>query len=78
MPKVIAIFLLIALIACSDTDNPDPVPSSNYRIYEFIHTRRTNETIPFEYVCSAENLLPWRSRRGGTFFSGNMIRYFYD
>lgn len=52
--------------------------TNKYRESMFIHTHRTNETIRYNYLFNGENYLPSQVIRGGTFYSGDVIKYFYN
>lgn len=43
----------------------------------FLHTHRTNENVIFRYMVDAKNR-PLEMRRGGTFYAGDVIKYFYN
>ncbi|WP_378187447.1 hypothetical protein ACE939_03800 [Aquimarina sp. W85] len=42
----------------------------------FLHAHRTNENIVFRYIVDAKNR-PLEMRRDGSFYSGDVIKYFY-
>ena len=62
---------------------PEPIPyytmelSNKYLESVFIHTHRTNNIISYEYLTDA-NLRPLELRREGTFYRGDVIKYFYN
>lgn len=63
---------------------PDPIRyydfelTNKYRESIFIHTHRTNEFIKYNYLFNAENYLPSEVSKGGTFYPGDVIKYFYN